>query len=137
MSAKTREDGVHDVIDQRFNTYRKGFLRGTGLIVVVLALAILGACSVTTIPTGHVGVLTLFGRVTGEQLPEGIHLINPMKAVSKFSVRTQEAKEVAEVPSSEGLLVHLESSLLYRLDPEQETQDCRNRSSAPVSCIDL
>ena len=57
----------------------------------------------TTIDTGHVGVMTLFGGVTGERLPEGIHFINPLKAVTKLSVRTQEAKEIAEVPSSEGL----------------------------------
>jgi regulator of protease activity HflC (stomatin/prohibitin superfamily) len=61
--------------------------------------------------------MTLFGRVTGERLDEGIHLINPMKRVTKLSVRTQQAKETAEVPSSEGLLVQLEASLLFRLDP--------------------
>jgi regulator of protease activity HflC (stomatin/prohibitin superfamily) len=111
----------HDVIDQRLSSYRKGLSRGVLLLVVVVVLAIAGACSVTTIDTGHVGVLTLFGQVTGERLAEGIHLINPMKAVTKFSVRTQESKEVAEVPSSEGLLIHLEASILYRLDPERAT----------------
>jgi regulator of protease activity HflC (stomatin/prohibitin superfamily) len=30
-------------------------------------------------------------------------------------------KEIAEVPSSEGLLIHLEASLLYRLEPAQAT----------------
>jgi regulator of protease activity HflC (stomatin/prohibitin superfamily) len=101
--------------------FRRSFFRGAGLIIVLGVVLVLGACSVTTIPTGHVGVLTLFGQVTNEQLPEGIHLINPLKAVTKLSVRTQEAKEVAEVPSSEGLLMHLEASLIYRLDPMRAT----------------
>jgi len=110
----------YDTIE-RLGTYRKKFFGGVGVIAIVLVLLIATSCSVTTIPTGHVGVLTLFGQVTGEQLPEGIHLINPLKAVTKFSIRTQEAKEVAEVPSSEGLLMHLEASLLYRLDPARAT----------------
>jgi len=47
-------------------------------------------------------VLTLFGRVTGETLPEGIHLINPLKSVQKLSVQTQSVKESANVPSMKG-----------------------------------
>jgi prohibitin 1 len=112
----------YETIDQRFGSLKKGFFRGTGLLVVVVLVAILGACSVTAINTGHVGVLTLFGQVTREQLPEGMHIINPLKAVTKLSIRTQESKEVAEVPSSEGLLIHLEASLLYRLDPAKATE---------------
>jgi prohibitin 1 len=111
---------AYERIDQ-IATYRRGFFRGAGLFLVLAALLVVGACSVTTIDTGHVGVLTLFGQVTNEQLPEGMHLINPLKAVTKLSVRTQEAKEVAEVPSSEGLLMHLEASLIYRLDPMRAT----------------
>jgi prohibitin 1 len=72
--------------------------------------------SVVSIPTGHVGVLTLFGRVTGDVLPEGIHMINPLKAVQKLSIQTQSVKESANVPSNEGLILALDTSLLFRLD---------------------
>jgi regulator of protease activity HflC (stomatin/prohibitin superfamily) len=111
----------YETIDQRFGSIRRGFARSVGLLVVVLLVVLLGSCSLTTIDTGHVGVLTLFGQVTREQLPEGMHIINPLKAVTKLSIRTQESKEIAEVPSSEGLLIHLEASLLYRLEPAQAT----------------
>src|SRR3979411_2868971 len=70
-------------------------------VVVLVILIFLG--STTSIPTGNVGVLTLFGRVTGETLPEGIHLINPLKSNHELSIRTQEIKETASVPSSAGL----------------------------------
>jgi prohibitin 1 len=80
-----------------------------GAIIVVMA-------STTSIPTGNVGVLTLFGRVTGETLPEGIHLVNPLKSVQKLSVQTQSIKESANVPSNEGLILALDTSLLFRLD---------------------
>lgn len=84
-----------------------------GLAIVIILLLL---WSTTSIPTGNVGVLTLFGRVTGETLPEGIHLINPLKSVQKLSVQTQSVKESANVPSNEGLILALDTSLLFRLD---------------------
>jgi len=91
-------------------------------ILSVLLLLILLWSSVTRIPTGHVGVLTLFGRVTGQAQPEGIHLINPLKRVDEMSVRTQNLKEAASVPSNEGLIMTLDTSLLFRLDPTKAAE---------------
>jgi prohibitin 1 len=94
--------------------------RGAGSKILRLAIAavvlLLLLWSTTSIPTGNVGVLTLFGRVTGETLSEGIHLINPLKSVQKLSVQTQSVKESANVPSNEGLILALDTSLLFRLD---------------------
>src|ERR1700719_1849062 len=95
-----------------FSGFRNRFLR----IVVVTLLLILLFSSTTSTPTGNVGVLTLFGRVTGDVLGEGIHLINPLKSVQKLSVQTQSVKESANVPSNEGLILALDTSLLFRLD---------------------
>ncbi len=81
-----------------------------GLVIIVLLM------SVTRVESGHVAVLTLFGRVTGEALPEGIHLINPLKAAHEMSIRTQEIKESAAVPSSEGLVMSLDTSLIFHLN---------------------
>jgi prohibitin 1 len=88
-------------------------------IAAVLVILLLLMWSTTSIPTGNVGVLTLFGRVTGQQLPEGIHLINPLKSVEKLSVQTQSLKESANVPSNEGLILALDTSLLFRLDKDK------------------
>ena len=103
-----------------FSSEIPGFdkLRSKILYVIVGIIAFfLLMSSVTSIPTGHVGVLTLFGRVTtGEPLGEGIHLVNPLKAVEKLSVQTQSIKESASVPSNEGLMLTLDTSLLFRLD---------------------
>jgi prohibitin 1 len=91
------------------------------LAILVLVIILLMA-STTSIPTGNVGVLTLFGRVTGETLPEGIHLVNPLKSVPKLSVQTQSLKESANVPSNEGLILALDTSLLFRLDKTMAAQ---------------
>src|SRR5215471_11435624 len=88
-------------------------------IVIAVGIFILLLASTTSVPTGHVGVLTLFGKVTGDVLPEGIHLINPLKSVTKLSVQTQSRKESASVPSKEGLMLSLDTSLLFRLDREK------------------
>ena len=95
-------------------------LRGIGsklltLVLVVFAIILLFS-SVVSIPTGHVGVLTLFGRVTGEVLGEGIHMINPLKSVERLSIQTQSVKESANTPSNEGLILALDTSLLFHLD---------------------
>jgi len=60
--------------------------------------------------------------VSDNTLKAGVNLVNPMANVIKFSIKTQELKEVMEVPSEEGLSVSLEISLLYRLNPDQANQ---------------
>ncbi len=91
--------------------------RWIGYGVAALVLIILLSSTLTTVDSGHVGILTLFGRVTGETLPEGIHMISPLKSVHLLSIRTQEVKESTSVPSSEGLTIGLDVSLLFRLNP--------------------
>ena len=94
-------------------------LKFAALAVAAFIAVILLFSSVARVESGHVGVLTLFGRVTGEALPEGIHLINPFKTNNQMSIRTQEIKESASVPSSEGLVINLDTSLIFHLDPEK------------------
>jgi len=92
-------------------------LRLLGLGIVAFVLVILFFTSVARVESGSVGVLTLFGRVTGEVLPEGIHVVSPFKTNNEMSIRTQEIKESASVPSSEGLVMNLDTSLIFHVDP--------------------
>ena len=88
--------------------------------LVVLAgfvILLLVGNPVTVIPAGHVGVKDFFGRVSSSVLRPGVRLVFPFTRVIKMSIKTQEVKETAEVPSKEGLVMDLEGSLLYRLDP--------------------
>jgi regulator of protease activity HflC (stomatin/prohibitin superfamily) len=99
-------------IPRNLGGFGSKLLGGLGLLFVVILLF----ASVVSVPTGHVGVLTLFGRVTGEALGEGIHVINPLKSVQRLSIQTQSVKETANVPSNEGLILALDTSLLFHLD---------------------
>jgi prohibitin 1 len=98
-------------------------LRLIGLGIAAFLLVILLFSAVTKVGTGHVGVLTLFGKVqSGETLGEGIHLINPLKTNNELSIQTQTLKESASVPSSEGLMMSLDTSLIYHLNPDRAAE---------------
>jgi regulator of protease activity HflC (stomatin/prohibitin superfamily) len=106
------------VIDANSNpAFRLFGVAAAAFLVVILLFA-----SVARVDSGQVGVLTLFGRVTGEVLPEGVHLVNPFKVSNQLSIRTQELKESASVPSSEGLVMNLDTSLIYHLNPEKTAE---------------
>src|SRR5579859_6050190 len=97
----------------------RSLLRLVGLGIVAFILVILFFSSVARVGTGHVGVVTYFSKVTGETLSEGIHLINPLKTNNEMSIQTQTLKESASVPSSEGLMMSLDTSLIYHLNPDR------------------
>jgi regulator of protease activity HflC (stomatin/prohibitin superfamily) len=92
-----------------------GGARVAAALVILLLLLYLSAAMV---PAGHVGVQDFFGRVSDRILSPGINLVVPGTRVVKFSVQTREIKETAAVPTSEGLIVNLDVSLLFRLRPE-------------------
>ena len=100
----------------------RGVLTIIGLAVLGLIAVILLFNSVSRIGTGNVGVLTIFGRVTGETLTEGIHLINPLKTANELSIRSVTVKESASTPSSEGLMMSLDTSLIYHLNPDHAAE---------------
>jgi regulator of protease activity HflC (stomatin/prohibitin superfamily) len=89
------------------------------VIVGIVLVLLLAGNPVTVIPAGHVGVKDFFGRVSSSILSPGVRIVFPFTRVVKMSIKTQEVKETAEVPSKEGLIMDLEGSLLFRLDPEK------------------
>jgi prohibitin 1 len=86
-------------------------------VIIVLGIVFLAAWSSWVIvPAGSVSVLVLFGRVTGEVLPEGSHFVSPFKTSHILTVRTQTQEEHTSTPSSEGLNLEIDTSLIYHLD---------------------
>ena len=88
------------------------------LVGIGFALISVGQCF-TVIPAGEIGVVDFFGTVSANTLKAGINPVNPLARVIKMSVKTQEMKEVMDVPSKEGLTVQLEVSILYHLNPDK------------------
>lgn len=109
---------MFNAVDVRGARSRSVFQRG-GVALLALVFGILALNSVACVSTGHIGVVTLFGRVTGRAMGEGIHLVSPLNRVHELNIKTQEIKERASVPSKEGLIMGLEASVLYHLQPDR------------------
>jgi prohibitin 1 len=101
---------------------------GGSLLLVVLVLLL--STSTSCVRTGHVGVVTMFGRVTGRTMGEGIHLVNPVARVHELDIKTLEIKERASVPSREGLIMGVEASVLYHLQPDRAAEVFRTIGSS-------
>jgi len=91
--------------------------RASGAVAVVCGVLAVLECF-TQIDAGHVGVVDFFGVVSDQTMRAGISPVNPMAAVIKYSIQTQEHKETMQVLSREGLTIGLEVSALYRLNPD-------------------
>ncbi len=74
------------------------------------------------VPAGHVAVIDTFGQVSDRVLPAGLHFKNPFASTINLSVQTQEIKETTQAPSKEGLMMDVDVSILYHLDPNQAKQ---------------
>ncbi len=92
-----------------------------GVIVAAIIIVTI-ANPIAVIPAGHVGVKDFFGSVSSDTLPPGLRVVVPFTRVVYMSVQTQEIMEKADTPSREGLIIDLEVSLLYRLDPDKAAE---------------
>ena len=84
--------------------------------VAALGLSLQG-CAVTVIEDGQAGVKADFGKIMDQPVETGWHFYIPMFSwIETWNVKTQEIKETAQVPSSEGLISTLDVSVLYSVD---------------------
>lgn len=106
---------------------RIGYLIGFALIV----LGFVSSCFVQ-ITAGSVGVQSLFGKIQGKVLTEGLNVVNPIMSVIKFDVKTQnytmsaihdegdqEGDDAIRVLSSDGLEVVIDLTVLFRVTADK------------------
>jgi len=87
---------------------------------LLLALLPLFATACVIVEDGEVGISKSFGKIGDDPVPQGIALVIPVaRQVETWNVKLQEYKEQATVPSSEGLIVGLDTSLLFKVEPDQ------------------
>jgi len=93
----------------------------TSLLALVLLVGLGTGCVV--IDDGEVGVSKSFGSINDEPVPQGVAFVLPVaRQIEIWNVKLLEHKERAQVPSSEGLIVGLDVSLLYQVLPKQAPQ---------------
>ena len=61
----------------------------TSVVCVVLAIVVVGASCISTVPTGHTGILTTFGRVEERNLPEGMNFHAPWQNITTMTNKEQ------------------------------------------------
>ena len=106
---------------------RIGYLIGFALIV----LGFISSCFVQ-ITAGSVGVQSLFGKIQGKVLTEGLNVVNPIMSVFKFDVKTQNytmsaihdegdqsGDDAIRVLSADGLEVVIDLTVLFRVTADK------------------
>lgn len=104
---------------------KKGQFEGVAVVIGAIAVIfgiIMLLSGIAIVPAGSVGVYDLFGTVSQYPMMSGFHFKNPFASVIGMSVKTQEMKEEANVPSKEGLSIQLEISILYKLQPDKAVE---------------
>jgi signal transduction histidine kinase len=87
---------------------------------IIFIIVVVGFMSFfSTIPSGHVGVGSMFGKVKSDIYSEGIHWVNPFLKMTLFDARQKTHKESMGVPSKDQLITEFELSIQYRLIKEK------------------
>lgn len=87
------------------------------LFGLLLVAGTFQGCALTGIEDGQTGIKADFGKIQDAPVETGWHFYIPMFSwIEVWNVKTQEMKETAQVPSSEGLISTLDVSVLYSVD---------------------
>lgn len=98
--------------------------RESRLWSVVCGLIITVASCLTTVAPGHVGVVSVFGKVHAEKLDSGLHVINPFAKVTQMSTQTKNytmtssgegRNDDVSAISKDGLKMPIDVSLFFRV----------------------
>ena len=90
--------------------------------VIVIGLIILFA-STTIVPTGHIGVVTLYQNVQDRYLDAGFHIIKPfVEDVHNVDIRTQKYANTVEGSARDLQIVNITMSINYQIKPEKVTE---------------
>lgn len=100
--------------------WKIGFIAGLSIVFLIVILAL---TPFAVINSGNRGVVTQFGEVQDEILPEGFHWISPTASVTEMSVQTERWEATASAASKDLQSVttqivvngHLDSSFVNKL----------------------
>ena len=95
---------------------------GVICLALVLGLIILFA-STAIVPTGHIGVVTLYSKVQDKYLDAGFHFIAPfVEEVHDVDIRTQKYQSTVEGSAKDLQIVNMTVSINYQIKPEKASQ---------------
>ena len=101
---------------------RGGWRTSPRQFLCLLALLIAVPSMFATVPTGHTGIMTLFGEVQNGTLEAGLHVKNPLMQLVVLDNRTQKAEITTSCFSSDTQ----EVSVIYTINYQIEKQNAMN-----------
>ena len=102
----------------RYNGVEKRKASLPTVIGIILAVICIGSACYTSVPTGHTGVVTTFGRVENYTLDAGIHAKLPWQKVINLDNRVQKAALNLSCFSSDIQEVAVAYTLNYQISKE-------------------
>jgi regulator of protease activity HflC (stomatin/prohibitin superfamily) len=86
--------------------------------LALIAVVAISQAACVVIEDGEVGLSKSFGSISDDPVGQGVSFVVPVaRQIETWNVKLQELKETATVPSSEGLIVGLDTSLLFQVEP--------------------
>lgn len=93
-----------------------------GAIILLVGMIMLFA-STTIVPTGHIGVVTLYSKVQDKYLDAGFHWVKPfVEDVHDVDIRTQKYSNTVEGSAKDLQIVNITMSINYQIKPEKVTE---------------
>ena len=112
------EDATAVATETRAKKLRKRLWTWIPLGVILLIGIIFFANSCASIPAGHTGILTTFGKVEDKVLTEGFNWKSPFQKVIKMDNRTQKTTETFQAFSSDIQEVDILIAVNYSINQE-------------------
>jgi len=88
-----------------------------GFFVLLFAVIVTLSAGCAAVPPQHVGVIESFGAVQNDTWGPGLHPWAPWTGVHRINCRTLQMEERTATPTSEGLVVGLDVSVVYHAEP--------------------
>lgn len=93
-----------------------------GAVILFIGMIIFFA-STTIVPTGHIGVVTLYSKVQDKYLDAGFHFIKPfVEDVHDIDIRTQKYNNTVEGSAKDLQIVNITMSINYQIIPEKASE---------------
>ena len=95
-----------------------------GVVIVALVIGlILFFASTAIVPTGHIGVVTLYSKVQEKYLDAGFHIVKPfVEDVHDIDIRTQKYQGTVEGSAKDLQIVNVTMSINYQIKPEKASE---------------
>ena len=91
-----------------------------GASVILLIILIIFFASTAIVPTGHIGVVTLYSKVQDKYLDAGFHLVKPfVEDIHNVDIRTQKYQHTVEGSAKDLQIVYLTVSINYQIKAEK------------------